>query len=359
MESNPPLIQSYAWHVAKDTAFAAEYEDAFHVGLEHGRAAIADGVSSAIFSGRWARILTKRLVEDPPDISQSDGWTKWLAEPRRLWLEDIDFPRMPIHQKNKLRQAGGAFCTLCWIEFLSLPDSDDGVRRCRLRSFALGDSCLLHIRSGQLLRSFPLTESHEFGLDPDSVCSVATSRDGQQRLATTELECIDGDVIVLVTDAIGDWMLASVENGNPAPWEQLWTLDEAEWTAAIEQLRDANIMKRDDTTMVVLQVGDGDPVWSRPQPTLDENASPSSIEEEPNELEIGPNQEAEPLVVFAEVGGGDPESADGNHSSDIHDDCGIEDRSETHLESANGENTTVIPETVSAAIDDDSGLIGA
>ena len=224
MESKPPVIQSHTWHVARDAAFASEYEDAFHIGLEQGRAAIADGVGSAIFSGRWARILTKRLVESPPDLSQSDNWVNWLTEPRRLWLEDIDFPRMPAHQKNKLRQVGGAFCTLCWVEFHSLPDSDEGVRRCRLQSFALGDSCLLHIRAGRLLKSFPLTKSHEFGLDPDSVCSVATSRDRQQPLATIDLECLEGDVVMLVTDAIGDWMLASVENGNPAPWEQLQKL---------------------------------------------------------------------------------------------------------------------------------------
>ena len=350
MEPNLPMIQSQIWHVAKDTAFAAEYEDAAQV--QDGRAAIADGVSTAIFSGRWARILTKRAVEAPPDISQSDGWIKWLVEPRRLWLDDIDFPRMPVHQKNKLRQVGGSFSTLCWIEFYSLPRSDGEGSTCHLRSFALGDSCLLHIRSGELLKSFPLTTSSEFDLDPDSICSVATSRDERQPLATTDFECLEGDRIVLVTDAIAKWMLLGVENGDRAPWEELWSLDEANWIVAIERLRDANIMKRDDTTMVVLQVGDEIPPWLQSTPAVAEIGDPQSIQEqECNDLN------AESLVVFAEYVVDDAESA-GGRAGDIPGVCGIENNSTSQIETANDISDATLSEVESPALDEREGPIG-
>lgn len=280
MESNPLPLQSFVWHVAKDTAFAAEYEDAFSVDLQKGRAAIADGVSSAIFSGRWARLLTRRVVEQPPDLSQPENWGNWLAEPRRLWMEDIDFPRMPIHQKQKLRQVGGSFCTLCWVEFTQIPCGDDGVSRYLLRSVALGDSCLLHIRSGQLLTSFPLKTAEAFDLDPDSICSVATSRDGRQPLITTEFECLDGDYIILVTDAIAKWMITGVENKESPPWETLWNLNETEWVGAIEHLRDTNRMKRDDTTMVIMSLGAGVPPWVRPFPGAEVTVTSALAEQE-------------------------------------------------------------------------------
>ncbi len=256
----PPVMQSWARHVAKDAAFAAEYEDAYSVNLEQGRVAIADGVSSAIFSGRWARILTTQIAENPPELGEPHGWVNWLADPRRRWLEDIDFPRMPLHQKNKLRQVGGAYCTLCWIE-VGIDPELESTDCCLVRAFAMGDSCVLHLRDGALNSSFPLTTSAEFDLDPDSICSVATSRDLQQQLETIEVQCQAGDVLIMVTDAIGKWMLDCVERGDLKPWERLWVLDEAEWLAAIEELRDTNLMKRDDTTMIALQIGDGVPLW--------------------------------------------------------------------------------------------------
>lgn len=267
----PPVMQSWARHVAKDAAFAAEYEDAYSVNLEQGRVAIADGVSSAIFSGRWARILTTQIAENPPELAEPDGWVNWLADPRRRWLEDIDFPRMPLHQKNKLRQVGGAYCTLCWIEVGIAPELES-TDCCLLRAFAMGDSCVLHLRDGELNSSFPLTTSAEFDLDPDSICSVATSRDLQQQLKTIEVHCQDGDVLIMVTDAIGKWMLDCIEKGDLKPWERLWVLDEAEWLAAIEELRDTNLMKRDDTTMIALQIGEGAPLWEVARAAMEASA---------------------------------------------------------------------------------------
>lgn len=359
MESNQPVIQSQVWHVAKDTAFAAEYEDAFSVQLRDGRAAIADGVSSAIFSGRWARILTRRAVEDPPDLSLPDAWINWLAEPRRLWLEEIDFPRMPVHQKQKLRQVGGSFCTLCWVELYAIPYAEGETPRCLLRSFALGDSCLLHIRSGKLLRSFPLTKVEEFDLDPDSICSVAGSRDGRQPLASIEFECLEGDSIVLVTDAIAKWMLSRVESGETTPWEQLWVLTEAEWVNAIERLRDTNIMKRDDTTMIVLKVGEGVPPWSRPDPVVEDRVELLPIEsQDPGDLEAGINSEAVSpalTVVPADDGFEFKELEDG----EVAGECEIDECSERHIETTSGVIATVVSETVSPQCDENSEPMGA
>lgn len=349
----PPKMQSWMRHVAKDAAFAAEYEDAYAVNLEQGRVAIADGVSSAIFSGRWARILTTQITENPPDLGDSNGWVNWLAEPRRRWLEDIDFPRMPPHQKNKLRQVGGAYCTLCWIE-VSVATDLDSEQRCLLRAFAMGDSCILHLRDGELSSSFPLATSAEFDLDPDSICSVATSRDSQQHLKSIEVQCQDGDVLILVTDAIGKWMLDCIEQGDLKPWERLWVLDESEWLAAIEELRDTNLMKRDDTTMIALQIGEGLPVWEVARAALDSSAHEADSEssgETPGAEETvdGVPEEAEAIAV---------EEADASFDCD----SGAEDSdgSGTDVPAATADDKPESPEIdTPLMVYDENGPIGA
>jgi len=352
------VMQSWARHVAKDAAFAAEYEDAYSVNLEQGRIAIADGVSSAIFSGRWARILTTQITENPPDLGESKGWINWLADPRRRWLEDIDFPRMPIHQKNKLRQVGGAYCTLCWIEVGAESESEDC---CRLRAFAMGDSCVLHLRGGELVSSFPLTTSAEFDLDPDSICSVATSRDLQQQLKIIDVECQPDDVLLMVTDAIGKWMLDCVERGDAKPWERLWALDEAEWLAAIEQLRDTNLMKRDDTTMIAVQMGDGVPAWEVTRaaivasaPTFDaETMTDNSVLAE---VVADPATESDTDTISAtNEDGTEPVGVDGDAESArlVDGDC------DTPPECSDGTSGSAAVEQTIKFEDEESGPIGA
>ena len=279
-------IQSQVWHVAKDAAYPAEYEDAFFLSNDLQRAAIADGVSAAIFSGRWARILTRTLVESPPDLSQTGAWGEWLARPRQLWMEDIDFPRLPSFQKNKLRQVGGAFSTLCWVELQHLAESG----QYRASVAAVGDSCVFLIRDRQLVDSFPLTTSEEFGLDPDSICSVARSGDASLLPKVKELNCVDGDILMLVTDALGDWLLKAREDGNSAPWEKLWSLSEEDWCSEVEALRNRNLLKRDDTTLVLLYLGDGTPAWAVQQadPTeseIPEIGSADSHDLQPTDIE--------------------------------------------------------------------------
>lgn len=314
MAPDSPMIQSRTRHVAKDSAYANEYDDAYCVDEGLGRVAIADGVGTAIFSGRWARILTKLLVENPPDLQSPESWGKWLAAPRQKWLEDIDFPRLPANQKTKLRQTGGSFCTLCWGTIQKTGDAEDGSSRWTFKAYALGDSCLLHIRNGELLKSFPLATAAEFDSDPNSVCSVASSRDTQQKILTIEFECVSGDVIVMVTDAIGKWMLECLESNVPAPWEHLWSLDENEWMEAIAYLRNTNVMKRDDTTMIVLQVGVDVPIWLKSElhmdPSCEVTCNDASSQTEAEEADAVPSVEAslesekqddELFVEFAEA----------------------------------------------------------
>ena len=68
---------------------AESYEDAFAPGPD-GTSAVADGVSSAIYSRQWAQRLTKKAVESPPDEWSPQGLTPWLEPLREAWRAEIE-----------------------------------------------------------------------------------------------------------------------------------------------------------------------------------------------------------------------------------------------------------------------------
>ena len=249
-------------HTPKDREYAAEYEDAYFVSGERGFAAIADGVSSAIFSRQWAKILTKAAVETPPDLYAAGSLQAWLEERRREWVMMIDIPSLPWNQRQKLQQVGGAFSTLLWVELYDEQNSDDVAdeestepKPFRLRCFAVGDCSLFHVRDGRILQSFPLTDSASFDADPISICSVNLNRDHCLEFSALDEYCQTGDLLVLCTDAIGKWAMSRIEADDPPNWETYWSMSHEDWLDEITQLRVDRQMRYDDTTLVLLKVG--------------------------------------------------------------------------------------------------------
>jgi hypothetical protein len=249
------------WH-AKSFEFANEYEDAFAVG-DHGVAAVADGVSSAIFSRDWAQILTTAVVEQPPDLTDGDGFRTWLAERRSQWSRAIDFTKLDWMKRQKLQQVGGAYCTLLWAEFYPWQDADDAYgenspARFLMRCFAVGDSCLFHIRDGQLVHKFPLEAVEQFAEDPITICSVNRNRDHLLEFQTLEDVCRAGDFVFLTSDALAKWIYQTLEAEEPVDWEAFWNMTPEQWNRCVAELRDlptGRRMRVDDTTLVMLRMG--------------------------------------------------------------------------------------------------------
>lgn len=241
-------------HIAKDAEYADEYEDAFAFDALRGIAAIADGVSSAIFSGQWAEILTRGVVANPPCPGGNDHFSAWLAECRARWAESVDVAALPWNQKQKLRQVGGGFSTLLWVEVGPVdPGGTDG-RDLRIRAYAIGDSCLFHIRAGQVLQTFPIQASAEFEQDPLSICSADLGKDALLEFRTLEADCQADDLLVLATDAIAQWALTTLEAGIPPDWPAYVEMPEAAWRDHVVELRRAGRIRYDDTTLILLRV---------------------------------------------------------------------------------------------------------
>jgi hypothetical protein len=241
--------------LAKDPDSPGAYQDASCVDTEHNIAAIADGVSSALFSGPWAAIVAEAVVADSPNPCDAEVFGAWLQRQRGRWAASIDTSSLAWFQKAKLPM--GAFSTLLYARVCELEEAPAGTfGGYRLVAFALGDSCLFQVRGGELVRSFPLETSAEFDADPIVLGSVDLKRDHLLEFAILDEVCYPGDELILCTDAVAEWAMHCYETGDPPVWSDFWQMSEEDWRAGVVWLRHERQMRIDDATMLMLRVVD-------------------------------------------------------------------------------------------------------
>lgn len=246
-------FEARAFQLAKDPEHPAENQDAFAFDPEQGIAAVADGVASAIFSAAWAEILVHATVRQRPELDDTARFTEWLADCRRRWSEQIDTTGLAWFQKAKLPT--GAFSTLLWAELSPLGSDQAGsFGGLRLVARAIGDSCLFHIRHGELLRCFPMTSAAEFANNPLALGSVDLGRDALMKFATLDVTCYPDDHLLLATDAIAEWLYRRVEANVPPDWSMLCEASPSQWLDQINALRASREMRYDDATLLALRI---------------------------------------------------------------------------------------------------------
>ena len=267
-------FDSRLFKLAKDAEHPEEDQDAYATDAARGIAAIADGVAAGIFAGQWARILTEATVADPPDPSDKQTFAAWLAERRQAWNAGIDVSELSWFQKPKLRD--GAFSTLLWVEITPIDESDRQPQDpWRLRAFAVGDSCLFHVRGGELLRTFPIEKAEELEADPVVIGSVDLNRDELLEFQSFEALCRPGDWLVLSTDAVAGWALRRRDAGSLPDWTEYWTRTEAAWQEEVTALRSQREMRYDDATLLLLRVSDGVTAPEQPEPVARDTEAPA------------------------------------------------------------------------------------
>jgi hypothetical protein len=248
-------LDARVFALPKDPDQPSGYQDASAVDPARRIAAIADGVSSSLFSGRWATILTEAAVGDAPDPAEEGLFAAWLATQRKLWAGGVDAASLPWFQRAKLPL--GAFSTLLWVRVLAAePGAAGSFGAYRLLAHAIGDSCLFQVRRGELVRSFPLQTSAELDADPIVLGSVDLKRDQLLRFARLDEVCYPEDLLVLCTDALAQWALRGYEAGKPPDWDAAWAMPPDAWRAEIVALRHERHLQDDDTTLVMLRVAE-------------------------------------------------------------------------------------------------------
>jgi hypothetical protein len=247
--------------LAKDPEHPEGFQDACCVDAERRVAAIADGVSSAIFSGPWAAILAEAAAADWPNPREPSAFAVWLRQQRDRWQGSIDTTGLAWHQKAKLPQ--GAFSTLLCARIAASdaarPGSFGGHR---LTAFAAGDSCLFQLRGGELVRSFPLERPEQFESDPIVLGSIDLKRDHLLEFAYLDEMCYPGDEFVVCTDAVAEWAARGYASGDPPTWSDFWQMSEDDWRSGVVWLRQERQMRIDDATMLMLRLVDEHAVLS-------------------------------------------------------------------------------------------------
>lgn len=231
-------------------------------------AAVSDGASESLLAGAWAERLVKDTVES---MSLAGDWWRdlggfvgdlmsrsagrWDAFLTRYQADRAARGR-PITWYEQPGLEKGAFATVLGAE-IRVTMSDDGEARWEWYGFALGDSCLFHMREGLVLGAFPLGTVEEFGITPQ----LLGSRNHDVALVTDRVKVahgvlLPGDELLLASDALAVWLLvAHTESTVPgAQLARLAELGEESFEEWVNDQRARSRMRNDDVTLIRMRV---------------------------------------------------------------------------------------------------------
>jgi len=122
--------------------------------------------------------------------------------------------------------------------------------------FSVGDGLAVHIRDGVCIRSFPFQHPEQFDARPELLATLTHqnkfTQDDQFVISdhSEKWELMSGDLIFMLTDAIGQWFLREL-NYEISSFEALNKVTtEIEFQSLILAMRGEKRMKLDDSTML-------------------------------------------------------------------------------------------------------------
>ncbi|MBV9923940.1 MAG: protein phosphatase 2C domain-containing protein [Acidobacteria bacterium] len=243
-------VQTRHFVLPKEGSGPEECEDAVAFDAGALRFAVADGATEAFDARRWAARLAAEwvgAVRAPLSAAEFGPWLKEQGE----WLRaSWEGRKLPWYAEEK-RRAGS------YAAFVALRLEGEG-RRMKWRAVALGDSCLVQRRGGELITAFPLSRPEEFGSAPP----LAPSSDGVREAALAKLVereggAEPGDTFLLMTDALSAWYFDASARRDPAA-ERFDSLLAASENGSLADLvrreRAAARLKDDDVAVVRIQL---------------------------------------------------------------------------------------------------------
>jgi hypothetical protein len=130
------------------------------------------------------------------------------------------------------------------------------------RGWALGDSCVLHLRQGVPVLAKPLSDPGKFGIGP---CLLLTRAGQLERRARSweswEGELQPGDVLVVATDAASKFLLQTLGQRQSGSWDWLLGLlgsspgqARASFEQSIRPERRSGALEDDDVALVLVRL---------------------------------------------------------------------------------------------------------
>lgn len=250
------------WHLPHMGDSESFYEDSYHpkIGFHQiqsngsMRFAVADGVSGAYFSGGWASQLTALFGKSGKTAFYNVDTLK--AEAKK-WVQDelekaeiyyFDEPDEVKDIAEQIQTEGGA----ATVHGLELNITDEELF---WDSFSIGDSCMFHIRNGEIISQSPKLSYDEFGYSPEQISTLYPEEEYWNSITASGTFQI-GDVFLLATDAFSSWLITPHDSYPVSQKIQdVISLESQQaFNVLISQEREAKRMEDDDVTLSLIKV---------------------------------------------------------------------------------------------------------
>ena len=224
---------------------ASECEDSIAFDIQTARFTVTDGATEAFHAQQWARNLADHWVRNEATLTLEE-FREWVAAEGRELHDSWKGLTLSWYSEEKAR--GGSFAAFVGVE-LDLKSNTPS-----WKGIALGDTCLLHCRGGELLKSFPLSRSESFNSNPILVASNVTLHEStMQAVVVDSGSCENGDVLLLMSDGVAAWCLQRFENGDFDP-NFLSGKDDEELRRFFDGERQAGRIRNDDIAIMRIEI---------------------------------------------------------------------------------------------------------
>jgi hypothetical protein len=224
---------------------ASECEDAIAVDIHTARFAVTDGATEAFHAQQWARNLAAHWVQNEATLTLEE-FRKWVSVEGRELHDSWNGLTMSWYSEEKART--GSFAAFVGVEL------DLKVDTASWKAIALGDTCLLHCRGTELLKSLPLTRSESFNSAPVLVASNSALHENTMQSVVIDSGIFEsGDVLLLASDAMAAWCLQRFENGDFDP-HFLSGKDHFGLRRFFDDERQAGRIRNDDLAIVRIEI---------------------------------------------------------------------------------------------------------
>jgi hypothetical protein len=310
-EPEPPQVKRvHALVTAKDGAIT-ECEDSHALDATQGRFVVTDGSGEGFQVKSWAKILAEGFVESQPNFDDPKDLEAWVVECRTNWRTTFDIRNLRYNQLERMERFGGA-ATLIGLVLDPSPTSDGLIP---WRAWAVGDACLFVVRDGRVCLGFPIADPVAFSAPPQTLRTKADL--AMPKPIRAQGRARPGDLLVLASDAVAQWITSKTVHGEAIDWDAFWTWDWSEWTRRVQSFRNGQgpTMKIDDSTLLLIEIGTPPPIAPEPEPeSVMETAIPDDLIAEvamvdpllpeafePARPEVEPDRTAEPVVTDESV----------------------------------------------------------
>jgi hypothetical protein len=261
--SGQPVIQHYEFTVQKRGSEAYQNDDRAAAAIDTSNgcavAAVSDGATESVLSGKWAECLVQRFADDP----QFPLTDQWVEDTAANFYEGIDFTKLPWYAVEKA--VNGSQATLLGLRL--------DLRSGRWQATGKGDSMIAIVGWRAVPRPFAFKELG-LNISPSSL-SIPTAFGNRPSLVRSRTE--NGSIptddpfwhesrrisglsnrwanksFLLMTDALAAWFVSQTPLTLAA--NALLALDsQQKFEEFVFSRRNAGELKNDDTTLVHVSV---------------------------------------------------------------------------------------------------------